>query len=67
MGLTQSGGTLTLAVASAGLVIAAASNNLAKGFYAFFLAGGRCGRQALLLLAALAVVGLLPLVWIGLR
>jgi uncharacterized membrane protein (DUF4010 family) len=67
MGLTQSAGTLTLAVAAAGLVIAAASNNLAKGFYAFFLAGGRCGRQALLLLAALAVVGLLPLVWIGLR
>ena len=67
MGLTQSAGTLTLALASAGLVIAAASNNLAKGFYAFFLAGGRCGRQALLLLAALALVGLLPLVWIGLR
>lgn len=67
MGLTQSAGTLTLAVASAGLVIAAASNNLAKGFYAFFLAGGRCGRQALLLLAALALAGLLPLVWIGLR
>ncbi|HYB61159.1 MAG TPA: MgtC/SapB family protein [Methylomirabilota bacterium] len=68
MGLTQSAGTLTpLALAAAGLVIAAASNNLAKGFYAFFLAGGRCGRQALLLLAVLALVGLLPLVWIGLR
>jgi len=67
MGLTQSAGALTLALAAAGLVIAAASNNLAKGFYAFFLAGGRCGRQALLLLAALALVGLLPLIWIGLR
>jgi uncharacterized membrane protein (DUF4010 family) len=68
MGLTQSAGASTpLALAAAGMVIAAASNNLAKGFYAFFLAGGRCGRQALLLLAALALLGLVPLIWIGLR
>ncbi len=68
MGLTQSAGMQTpLALASAGLVIAAASNNLAKGFYAFFLARGRCGKQALLLLCTLALFGLLPLIWIGLR
>jgi uncharacterized membrane protein (DUF4010 family) len=68
MGLTQSAGASTpLALAAAGLVIAAASNNLAKGIYAFFLAGGRCGRQALLLLSALALLGLVPLIWIGLR
>ena len=68
MGLTQSAGSSTpLALASAGIVIAAASNNLAKGFYAFFLAGGRCGKQALFLLITLALLGLLPLSWIGLR
>ena len=68
MGLTQSAGTLTpLSLAGAGVVVAAASNNLVKGIYSLVLAGGRCGRQGFLLLTALALLGLLPLVWIGLR
>jgi len=68
MGLTQSAGTSTpLALAAAGLVITAASNNLAKGFFALFLAGGRCGKQSFFLLFILTLLGLLPLIWIGLH
>ena len=48
-------------LAVAGIVVAAASNNLIKGFYAFSIAGGKTGRQALFLLAAFAALGLLPL------
>lgn len=65
MGLTQSAPTLTpLAVASAGILIAAASNNLVKGAYAYTLAGGSAGRQSLAFLAGLALCGLSPLLWV---
>jgi uncharacterized membrane protein (DUF4010 family) len=64
MGLTQSAPSLTpLGVASAGILIAAASNNLVKGAYAFSLAGGVAGRQSLALLVVLALCGLGPLLW----
>ena len=65
MGLTQSAAVSTpAAVAATGILIAAASNNLVKGVYAYALADRRTGRQSLLLLAALALAGLVPLIWL---
>jgi uncharacterized membrane protein (DUF4010 family) len=66
MGLTQSAGTLTpLHVAAGAILIAAASNNAAKGIYAYSLADKKTGRQALLFLLGLAAAGLVPLIWLG--
>lgn len=62
LGLTQSArGGVALHLAAAGIVIAAASNNLVKGLYAWVWADQRTGRICLCLLAVLAVLGLLPL------
>ena len=67
MGLTQAAGTLTsFNVAAAAVVIAAASNSVVKGIYAYSLAGRKTGVQGLVLLAALALAGLVPLLWLGL-
>lgn len=64
MGMTQSAPTVTpLHVASASILIAASSNNAIKGLYAFTLSSRQTGIQALCLLLALAVLGLLPLLW----
>jgi hypothetical protein len=66
MGMTQSpspGGQLT--VAATGILIAAASNNLAKGIYAYSLSDRRTGIQAFGLLAALALLSLAPMLWLG--
>jgi uncharacterized membrane protein (DUF4010 family) len=66
MGMTQSAGTsATLAVASAAILIAAASNNLVKGIYAYFWSDRKTGVQSLCLLAGLAAAGLVPLFWIA--
>jgi uncharacterized membrane protein (DUF4010 family) len=66
LGLTQSAGTATpMMVAVGGIVVAASSNNLVKGFYAFGFADRKTGRQALALLALFAAVGLLPLLFRG--
>jgi len=66
MGLTQAAGTLTpLKEAAAAVAIAAASNNLVKGIYAYSLADRKTGVQSLLMLAALAALGLAPLFWLG--
>lgn len=66
MGLTQAAGTLTpLKVASGAILIAAASNNLVKGIYAYSLAGRKTGVQSLAFLAGLAAAGLVPLLWLG--
>ncbi len=66
MGMTQAAGTLTpLKVAGAAVLIAAASNNLVKGIYAFSLADRKTGVQSLSLMTALAALGLLPLLWLG--
>ena len=66
MGMTQSAGTGTpLEVAAAAILIAAASNNLIKGIYAYFWSGRQTGRQSLGLLLGLAVAGLIPLFWIA--
>jgi hypothetical protein len=65
MGMTQAAGTLTpLKEAAGAVLIAAASNNLMKGVYAYSLAGGRTRIQAFCLLAGLAAMGLIPLFWI---
>lgn len=67
MGLTQAAGTTAAAVKiSAGaILIAAASNNLVKGIYAFSLAGRKTGRQSLVFLNCLALGGLVPLLFLG--
>ncbi len=66
LGMTQAAGTITpLKVAAAAVLIAAASNNLIKGIYAYSVADRKTGMQALALLTALALLGLVPLFWIG--
>jgi len=62
LGMTQAAGKLTpLKVAAAAVAIAAASNNLVKGIYAYSLADKKTGIQALSFLAGLAALGLTPL------
>lgn len=66
MGMTQATGILaSVKIAAVATVIAAASNNVAKGFYAFTLADRRTGIQALALLSALAALGLIPIFWLA--
>jgi uncharacterized membrane protein (DUF4010 family) len=66
MGLTQAAGTLTpLKVAAGAVVIAAASNNVVKGIYAFSLADRKTGAPSLAMLLGLAACGLTPLIWLG--
>lgn len=66
MGLTQAAGTLTpLKEAAAAVAIAASSNNVVKGIYAFSLADRKTGAQTLAMLLALAAAGLIPLFWLG--
>lgn len=67
MGMTQEGGKTTpLAVAASAILIAAASNNLMKGLYAYSLSDKKTGRQSLTFLVALALAGLTPLLWLAL-
>jgi uncharacterized membrane protein (DUF4010 family) len=66
MGMTQAAGTVTaVKVAAAAVLIAASSNNLVKGIYAYSLADRKTGVQSLIFLVALAAAGLVPLIWIG--
>jgi uncharacterized membrane protein (DUF4010 family) len=66
MSMTQAAGSATaLNVAAGAILIAAASNNLAKGIYAYaFSKRGRAGKESLYLLVLLSISGLLPLVWL---
>ena len=65
MGMTQAAGTITpFPVAASAVLIAAASNNLIKGIYSYFLADRKTAMQSLPLLVCLAAAGLLPLLWI---
>ena len=52
-------------VAAAAILIAAASNNLVKGIYAFCLSDRKTGVESLCLLAALALAGVAPLLWLA--
>jgi len=66
MGLTQAAGTMTpVNVAAGAILIAAASNNVVKGIYAYSLADRKTGVQSLTFLVVLAVAGLAPLIWLG--
>jgi uncharacterized membrane protein (DUF4010 family) len=66
MGLTQAAGTLTpVNVAAGAILIAAASNNIVKGIYAYSLGGKKTGAMSLGFLLTLAAGGLVPLVWLG--
>ena len=65
MGMTQSAGGITsLKVAAAAILIAAASNNLVKGIYAYSLSDRKTGVESLCLLGGLTVAGLAPLLWL---
>jgi uncharacterized membrane protein (DUF4010 family) len=65
MGMTQSAGSTTaVTVAATAIVIAAAANNLAKGCYAYSFADRTTGRQGLIGLVALALAGLVPLLFV---
>ena len=62
LSLAESASTLTpVTLAGGAIVIAAASNNLIKGFYAYGFGDRRTGTQGLILLTVLALLGLLPL------
>ncbi len=64
LGMTQAAeGVTPLPVAAAGIVIAAASNNVVKGAYAYFLSSRQAGLQGACFLTGLAVLGLTPLLW----
>ena len=66
MGMTQSaGGATSLKVASAAILIAAASNNLVKGIYAYWFSDRKTGVESLCLLAGLTVAGIVPLLWLA--
>jgi len=64
MGLTQAAPALTpLPVAASAILLAASSNNIAKGFYAFAWSSRRAGIESLCFLLGLALLGLIPLLW----
>jgi len=66
MGMTQAAGSsVQPSVGACAIVLAAASNNVAKGLYAYVF-GKRSGAalQSLLLLVLLALAGLLPFLWL---
>lgn len=61
LSLAASSSATPLTLAGRAIVIAAASNNLVKGAYAFSFGGRPTGARALALLTVLALLGLLPL------
>jgi len=66
MGMTQATPMLTpLGLASASILIAAASNNVVKGIYAYAMADRKTGTPSLYLLIGLAALGLAPLLWLS--
>ncbi|GBF80770.1 MgtC/SapB family protein [Aphanothece sacrum] len=64
LGITQSAGQSTpLSVAAGAILIAASSNNIIKGIYAFSFGDRQTGKQSLFLLISLAILGLIPLIF----
>ena len=62
LGIAQSAGRdVPIIIGAVGISIAAASNNIAKGFYAYCFSGRKTGLQGLSLLTGLALAGLIPL------
>jgi len=66
LGLTQAAGTVTgVKLAAGAIAIAAASNNVVNGIYAYTFADRRTGVQSLTFLALLALGGLSSLIWLA--
>ena len=66
MGLTQAAGTLTpVKLAAGAILIAAASNNVVKGIYAYSMSDRKTGSMSLAFLVSLAIGGLVPLIWLA--
>jgi uncharacterized membrane protein (DUF4010 family) len=66
MGMTQAAGTSTpLTLAASAILVAAASNNLMKGVYSYFMSDHKTGIQSASLMTALALAGLAPLIWLA--
>jgi uncharacterized membrane protein (DUF4010 family) len=65
MSMTQNAGSITpLNIAAGAILLAAASNNVAKGIYAYvFSKRGVAGSQSFMLLILLALAGIIPLLW----
>ncbi len=62
LGLTQSAPLHTpLAMASSGILIAASSNNVVKGIYAYAFSPRQTGLESLGMLLSLAVLGFAPM------
>ena len=65
MSMTQAASpTAQLSVSAGAIIVATASNNVAKGIYAYSFGSRSAGRQSLFLLMMLALAGLLPLLWL---
>ncbi|MGB0065665.1 MAG: DUF4010 domain-containing protein, partial [Terracidiphilus sp.] len=65
LGMTQAAGTLTaVKVAAGAILIAAASNNVVNGVYAYSLADRKTGTLSLTFLLSLAGAALVPLIWL---
>jgi uncharacterized membrane protein (DUF4010 family) len=65
MSMTQAEGSAApLGVVAGAIALAAASNNVAKGIYAYLFSDRKTGLQSLLLLLLLAAAGLIPLTWL---
>jgi len=65
LGVTQSAGRdVSVIVGAVGIAVAATSNNVAKGFYAYSFSNRQTGPQSLVLLLSLALAGLTPLIWL---
>jgi uncharacterized membrane protein (DUF4010 family) len=58
------GREVPVAIGAAGIIVAGASNNIAKGFYAYGFSNRRTGVQSLILLSSLALAGLTPLIYL---
>jgi uncharacterized membrane protein (DUF4010 family) len=66
LGMTQSAAAVTPgSLAAKSILVAVASNNVAKGFYAYAFADRKTGLQSLILLTGLAALTLVPLWLIG--
>ncbi len=66
LGLANTVGTSTpFALAASAVMVAAASNNIVKGGYAFSFGDRKTGMESLILLLVFAAVGLLPLIWLA--
>jgi uncharacterized membrane protein (DUF4010 family) len=64
MSMTQSE-NVTPPIAATAILLAAASNNVAKGIYAYCLSDRRTGVEGLGLLVGLGIIGLIPLLWLA--